>query len=197
MIKNFMKYMKAKIDDSAGMNRQFITAALLHRLENTGLRFGSLKGKAKKSCLILVAMLTVNGVIAQEKNAIIRFEKKKHDFGKIDIKKDSAVSVVFLFDNKGDIPLIVYKVTTSCGCTASEWTKAPVEAGKKGEIKIVFNPQGFSGKFSKSIYVKSNAKEDIVLLRIEGEVVKEKDKSIFDLFRRNIKQDRHEKENLF
>ncbi|MDR1340571.1 MAG: DUF1573 domain-containing protein [Prevotellaceae bacterium] len=137
--------MKDKIDNRTKMNGQFITTDLLYWLENTGLRFGSLKGKAKKSCLILVAMLTVNGVIAQERNAIISFEKKKHDFGKIDIKKDSAVSVVFPFDNIESIPLVVYKVTTSCGCTASEWTKAPVEAGKKGQVKIVFNPQGFSG----------------------------------------------------
>jgi hypothetical protein len=170
VINKIAKSMKNKIDD---------------RTKKYG--FGMLKESARKSCLILVAVLTINGILAQEGNAVIGFERKKHDFGKIDTRKDSTVNAVFHFENKGDAPLVVYKVTTSCGCTASEWTETPVEAGKKGQIKIVFNPKGFSGKFSKSIFVKSNAGEDVVLLKIEGEIVTEESKRIFNLFRSDRK----------
>jgi hypothetical protein len=58
-----------------------------------------------------------------------------------------------------------------------------VEPGSKGTVKVNFNPKGFSGKFSKSIYVKSNATDDVVILKIEGEVT-DKEKSIFDIFKR-------------
>ncbi|MDR1339244.1 MAG: DUF1573 domain-containing protein [Prevotellaceae bacterium] len=172
--------MKAKIDDRTGMNRQFITADLLHWLENTELRFGLLKGKAKKLCLILIAMLTVNGIIAQEKNALISFEKKKHDFGEINFNQDSVVQATFTFMNKGSSPLVIHKVTASCGCTTPEWTTSPVKQGDKGFIKVTFNSKGYTGKFSKSIFVSSNATKDVEILRIEGEVVTDKQKSFFD-----------------
>ena len=48
-------------------------------------------------------------------------------------------------------------------------------AGEKGQIKVIFNAKGFSGKFSKSIFVKSNAKEDVVVLKIEGKVLNKKE----------------------
>ncbi|GHT53162.1 hypothetical protein AGMMS49982_15450 [Bacteroidia bacterium] len=81
-----------------------------------------IKESGMRLLLMLTAVLMVNCVSAQEKNAIIKFGSKKHDFGKIYLKKDSVVSATFLFENKGNAPLIVYKVTTSCGCTVSEWT---------------------------------------------------------------------------
>ncbi|GHT77091.1 hypothetical protein AGMMS50262_17230 [Bacteroidia bacterium] len=140
-----------------------------------------IKESGMRLLLMLTAVLMLNCVSAQEKKATIQFDSKKHDFGTINLKKDSVVYATFLFENKGNAPLIVYKVTTSCGCTVSEWTKEPVESGNKGSVKIIFNPKGFSGRFSKSIYVKSNATEDVIILKIEGEVT-DKEKGIFNLF---------------
>jgi len=133
--------------------------------------------------LMILLLFSANSFFAQEKSAIINFDYKKHDFGLIELQKDSVVRTTFFFENQGSASLIIHKVTTSCGCTVPEWTKQPVEPGNKGFIKVTFNPEGFSGKFSKSIYVKSNAKEDVVILRIEGEVIKGNNKSIFNLFK--------------
>lgn len=116
---------------------------------------------------------------AQEK-AQINFNVKKHDFGKVYQNKDSTVFAAFYFTNAGNAPLIIYKVSASCGCTVSEWTKSPVGKNQKGYVKVIFNPKGISGRFSKSIYVKSNAENDVVILRIEGEVLNKKKKSIFN-----------------
>jgi hypothetical protein len=132
--------------------------------------------------LIAVTLFSAGYVTAQEKSAMIHFENKKHDFGQINPQKDSIFTTTFVFENKGNVPLVIQKVTTSCGCTVPEWTTEAVESGRKGNIKIIFNSKGYSGKFSKSIFVKSNAEEDVVILRIEGFVKTEKNKSKFKLF---------------
>jgi hypothetical protein len=137
---------------------------------------------AKQFILLLILILTGNSIWAQEKSAIISFEKKKHDFGVINNTKDTAVHAIFIFNNRGTSPLVIHKVTTSCGCTVAEWTKVPVKQGDKGFIKIIFNPKGYSGKFSKNVFVSSNAIKDIEILKIEGEVTNKKQKSFFDLF---------------
>lgn len=108
---------------------------------------------------------------AQEK-AEISFKEKKYNFGKI--KTQEKDSVTFYFENTGEMPLVIQKVTTTCGCTISEWTKQPVEKGEGGFVKAIFDPKGQNGKFLKSIYVKSNAENDVVILKIEGEVINNK-----------------------
>jgi hypothetical protein len=139
--------------------------------------------------LILIAMLVSNKMFAQKEKAIIQFDTKKHNFGTIVHEKDSVVEATFLFENKGNEPLVVFKVTASCNCTVSEWTKKPVETGKKGFVKVTFHSRGMTGKFSKSIYVKSNAEEDVVILKIEGEVINKKSNEILNLFKRSKNQE--------
>ena len=123
-----------------------------------------------KAIILSLALLTgVPLVSSAQAKANIEFKERKHDFGKIPaVRKDS---VCFYFENTGTAPLVIQKVTTTCGCTASEWSKEPIEPGSNGHVKVVFNPKGYNGTFSKSIFVKSNAETDVVLLKITGEVM--------------------------
>ena len=118
-----------------------------------------------KTLFLSLGFLIICVVVAQDQ-AHINFETKKHDFGRIDLQKDSIFTTTFFFENQGTIPLLIQKITTSCGCTDPEWTKQPVEPGKKGFVKITFDPKGFSGKVSKNIFVRSNAKieKDVYML---------------------------------
>jgi flagella basal body P-ring formation protein FlgA len=51
------------------------------------------------------------------------------------------------------------------------FTKEPVKSGEKGEINVTYNGKGLmTGRFSKTITVRSNAKNKIVRLIIEGEM---------------------------
>jgi len=102
--------------------------------------------------------------------ASIKFDVKEHDFGKVN-EKDGNVSYVFNFTNKGDAPLVVNKVQASCGCTTPVWTKEPIEAGKKGNIKVTYNTSGRPGLFTKTITVYSNDSLQQVVLIIKGEVI--------------------------
>ncbi|MDR2040231.1 MAG: DUF1573 domain-containing protein [Bacteroidales bacterium] len=114
--------------------------------------------------VLLMAGHIVNG------QAKIEFEKTTHDFGKINEKGDKA-SHDFIFKNTGTTPLLVQNVRTNCGCTASDWTKEPVNPGKSGFVRITYDIEGRPGKIDKSAYVITNAKPAQITLRLLGEVI--------------------------
>ncbi len=122
--------------------------------------------------VLLFIMLLVGGLnVAIAQNAAeIKFDKLSHDFGKFS-KKSPVVTCVFSYENVGDAPLIINQAIGSCGCTVPEYTKEPVQPGKKGELKVTYNGTGkHLGRFSKSITVHCNGKAEIVRLTIEGEM---------------------------
>jgi len=92
---------------------------------------------------------------ASTSGARITFAEKSHDFG--DIKEGDKVNYTFKFTNTGTTPLIVSKVETTCGCTATNWTKDPVKPGDSGEIAATFNSTGKKGAQRKVITIYSNA----------------------------------------
>ncbi|MDZ7606384.1 MAG: DUF1573 domain-containing protein [Cyclobacteriaceae bacterium] len=66
---------------------------------------------------------------------------------------------IFSFKNTGSGPLVIQNVLSTCGCTAPEWPKEPIDAGAEGKIKIVFNSKGKIGRQNKVITVRSNARD--------------------------------------
>lgn len=99
----------------------------------------------------------------------VEFEEENHNFGKI--KEGTIAEHVFKFKNTGENTLVVKNVKPSCGCTASEWTKEPIEPGKDGYIKIGFDSNGKLGTQNKSVTVELNIADKIKTLTFSGEVV--------------------------
>ena len=99
---------------------------------------------------------------------VLKFEKTKYDFGTI--KKDSPLTVCFNMQNTGDAPLVIYKVDVSCGCLTADYPKQPMKVNEKGVITVTADTKGFTGAFNKTLFVRSNAIEDIILLRIFGQI---------------------------
>ncbi|MFB9864956.1 DUF1573 domain-containing protein [Rufibacter immobilis] len=85
----------------------------------------------------------------------IQFAEQKFDFG--DIKPGDVVEHTFQFTNNGTQPLIISNVRTTCGCTATDYPKAPVMPGATASITARFNSAGKRGKQNKVITVESNA----------------------------------------
>ena len=81
---------------------------------------------AALAALIISPIMVLN---AQEKLSNgIEFDRYVHNFG--DIMLDSGpVSCTFNLTNKGSKPVVIYNVTTTCGCTDVEWTREPIRAG--------------------------------------------------------------------
>ena len=112
--------------------------------------------------------------VSAQNKAEIKFEKTTHNFGQLPSEKPVA-TCVFVFKNTGDAPLIVNQAMASCGCTVPSFTKKPVAPGDTGSVKITYNGRGVSGHFRKVITVRTNAKETMTRLIIEGDVVKKKE----------------------
>ena len=116
--------------------------------------------------LIFGICLAVN---AQTKPAEFKFEAETHNFGKIPLNKPAVYT--FNFTNTGDLPLIISKIETTCGCTVGEYTKTPVKSGEKGFVKVTMTPAGVALPFNKAITVSSNARTTTKVLYVKGESI--------------------------
>ena len=116
--------------------------------------------------LIVIGLLTF-GVQAQEKVATIDFKEDTINYGTIEKGSDGVR--VFEFTNNGKAPLVISKVSSSCGCTIPEKPEEPILPGQTGEIKVKYDTKRV-GPIRKAITVISNADTPTVILKIKGEV---------------------------
>ena len=104
--------------------------------------------------LILMSAVAFN-IMAAGKGAEMTFNEKTHDFGTIK-EANGPVTHTFEFTNTGGEPLVIINVNASCGCTRPEYPKEPIMPGKKGKVKVTFNPAGRPGEFSKEVKIRTN-----------------------------------------
>lgn len=102
---------------------------------------------------------------------IIKFETETIDYGTTEQNSDGLR--VFTFTNTGDAPLLISKVTTSCGCTVPNYSKAPIFPGENGELSIKYDTKRL-GAFTKTVTVTSNAEGGNKILKIKGHIVASK-----------------------
>jgi len=108
-------------------------------------------------------------LLAQEEGKV-SVDKTVHDFGTI--KKDGGgVSAIFTITNNTKAPILLSEVRASCGCTAPDWTKGPIEPGKTGKVTATYTPNG-TGPFEKSvtINVSEGDKTETIVVKIKGTV---------------------------
>jgi len=99
----------------------------------------------------------------------ITFAKLEHDFGRL-IQGEQLV-YVFKFTNTGKSDLLISKVSASCGCTASKYTREPVKPGQEGKVEVTFDSNGQRGIQNKTITVLTNGRPQSVVLRVKAQVV--------------------------
>ena len=139
----------------------------------------------KQLITILFIGLVSLSLNAQDKVAKIEFKSDTIDYGTIEKGSDGVR--VFEFTNTGDAPLIVSKVTSSCGCTVPKWSKDPILPGKEGEIQVKYDTNRVN-PIRKTITVISNAKTPTVALKIKGLVVDSSKKSVLEKKDKSIVQ---------
>lgn len=102
--------------------------------------------------------------------AYLSLDKTKYDFGKIKRKKTPYLVIDFEIENIGKKPLIILKTDVACGCISVECPKKPILPNKKEKLTVTIDTKNQNGGFNKTIFLKSNADNDVVLIRIVGEV---------------------------
>jgi len=121
----------------------------------------------KKIALVLFVGLMGFTLTAQEKAAKIEFKTETVDYGEVAQGSDGVR--VFEFTNTGEAPLIISRVSSSCGCTIPKKPEEPIMPGKTGEIQVKYDTNR-PGPIRKAITVISNAKTPTKVLKIKGEV---------------------------
>jgi outer membrane murein-binding lipoprotein Lpp len=96
------------------------------------------------------------------------FTEMEYDFGTIN--EGQVIEHVFNFTNNGQAPLVISNITASCGCTSPDWTKAPVNPGEKGFVKVVFNSAAKSGSQAPTVTIQANTDPTVTRLRMKGTV---------------------------
>lgn len=126
--------------------------------------------------ILFVGMLSISA-FAQDKVAKIEFKTDVIDYGTIEKGADGVR--VFEFTNTGNAPLIITRVTSTCGCTVPKKPEGPILPGQKGEIQVKYDTQRVN-PIRKTITVLSNADTPTVALKIKGEVVDSSKTSVLD-----------------
>lgn len=102
-------------------------------------------------------------------NERIAFDKKIHDFGKVYLSNN--ISTNFIISNNSTEPFVIHDIRTSCGCTATSWSKEYKDGIERIMIKVNFTAEEI-GIFKKNIVVFSNASNSPHTLAITGYVTK-------------------------
>ena len=84
----------------------------------------------------------------------IEFVEKIHDFG--NATEGEKLTYAFKVKNTGTGPLLIDRVTTSCGCTAAVLKNKEVLPGGEGQIEVTFDTNRRGGDNHKTITVMSN-----------------------------------------
>jgi hypothetical protein len=120
--------------------------------------------------LLLVALLFSSANLFAQKKAddIAKFSTETYDFGKV--KQNTPPTATITVTNIGTEPLIIEQASPSCGCTVSDYTKAPIAPGKTGTITATYNAAAV-GPINKSLTVKFAGADDPKFIKLTGEVL--------------------------
>lgn len=102
----------------------------------------------------------------------MRFVSRRINTGRIG-EDDGPKSYRFEWQNAGDKPLVVTRVTTTCGCAVPSWDRQPVKPGQQAQITVTYHPKGHPGSFARKIFLftQLSQKAPTAVLELTGEVI--------------------------
>ena len=98
-----------------------------------------------------------------------QLDEESFNFGTI--TPGQPVAHDFTLKNEGKDPLIIRKISTTCGCTASKPDKYEIKGGESTILKCTFDSRGKTGKqFQTVTLILNDPLQPIVVLRFLGNV---------------------------
>jgi len=134
----------------------------------------------KKLSFVLVMCLASMTLKSQYSITALKFSETQHDFG-VFREEAGRQTYNFIVTNAGNQPLVIQKVTASCGCTTPEWTRQPIPPGGQGKVTAIYDPANRPGFFDNTLTVYTNTKPASTTLTIKGEVTP-REKTVEELF---------------
>lgn len=107
-------------------------------------------------------------IVKKAVTSVIAWKSEQIELGEIPQNKPKAID--FEFKNTGKTAVIITNVKASCGCTATDYTKTPIQPGETAKISATYNAAA-KGAFSKTVTVTTNAEETPKVLTFKGTVI--------------------------
>lgn len=106
----------------------------------------------------------------EPKGADIEFVEKVVDLGTL-AQDDDKQHVRLSFRNRGDVPLVITEVRTSCSCTTIKYDRKPVQPGESGVLNITVDPKKApKGNFYRVLQVHSTAQSGVQNITLKAEI---------------------------
>lgn len=87
-----------------------------------------------------------------------------------EIPQGTPYTIKFEFKNTSDKPVVVTNVKAQCGCTATDYSKEPIQPKKSGYVNAIYNAAS-AGAFTKTVTVTTSDSETPKKLTFKGTVV--------------------------
>jgi hypothetical protein len=127
----------------------------------------------KKILLASLFFTMTASSFAQKKVAdVAKFAAETINLG--NIKQGVPTKGTFTLTNISNQPLIIEQANPTCGCTISDYTKAPIAAGKNGTINATYNAAS-PGHFDKHLTVKFAGIDEVKSITLTGDVLSAQD----------------------
>lgn len=105
---------------------------------------------------------------AQEKiGGTVEFDRTVYDFGDV-LLSDGALKCRFTMKNISSRPVVIYNISTTCGCTDVTWSREPVQPGKTAVISATYTNDEGPYPFDKALTAHISGISRPVVLRIRG-----------------------------
>lgn len=133
-------------------------------------------------CLSMALCLFCSGVMTAQVSfdGVAEFDRSVYDFGDVKLKS-GPLSCTFTLKNISSKPIVIYNVSSSCGCTDVKWTKEPVAPGKTAVISATYSNDEGPYPFDKSLTAYISDVKRPVVLKLRG-VCHEEMKPLPDLY---------------
>ncbi len=118
----------------------------------------------KRILSVIIFLFVMCSVFGQAKAT---FSTKEYDFGIIPYGKPATA--VITVTNSGNKPLVINKVSTSCGCAVAQWDSKAIEPGASSKISVEYDAM-LMGHFYKEVSVYCNAQPYLYDIALVGEV---------------------------
>lgn len=108
-------------------------------------------------------------ILSKDSINVISADLQIQDLGKITDK--AVLSKTFKITNTSDQPVTFGPTDIPCSCNAVEIAKSTLAPGESTEVKVSFDPKGYTGNIVKSIYLKTNESRISMRLVVTAEII--------------------------
>lgn len=105
------------------------------------------------------------------KQSVMLFEQQELRIAELS-EEDDPVTLTFRFSNASDLPIVITRVVTTCGCVVADYDRNPILAKGSGSIRVTFKPKGHPGALFRKVFVYTNlsAQSPTAQLALTGDV---------------------------